>query len=397
LVSFALIWYLARTTDSAAVLATAALVGLLPQVVIGPAAGAIVDRGNRRRILIAADAGIAAATLALAGLFLADAVEPWHIYLLTFLRAVGGGFHGPAMLTSTGWMVPEQHLARVQGLNQALEGALNIAAAPIAAVLLSILPVEGILGIDILTALAAVGLLLCIRIPQPEPAADAARPASFLERTLGDVIEGIRYVRRWTGLCALLMMAVCFNALLQPALTLLPILVRRSLDGTALSLSGIQAAFGMGVVAGGALLGVWGGFRRRVRTVVMGLAGLGAGLLAAGGHPPGDVIWIAGCLFVCGAMMAVIHGALFAIIQSNVAPDMQGRVMALTLSVVGVAVPIGLTFAGPLADRLGPECWFAAAGIVCLGMAASAAASRAVQRLEDRGKGRPMPVNSADG
>jgi DHA3 family macrolide efflux protein-like MFS transporter len=395
LVSFALIWHLARTTDSAAVLATAALVGLLPQVVIGPAAGAIVDRGNRRWILIAADAGIAAATLALAGLFLADAVEPLHIYLLTFLRAVGGGFHGPAMLTSTGWMVPDRHLARVQGLNQALEGALNIAAAPIAAVLLCILPVEGILGIDILTAFAAVGLLLCTRIPQPEPAADAARTAPFLERTLRDVIEGIRYVRGWTGLCALLTMAVCFNALLQPALTLLPILVRRSLDGTALSLGGIQAAFGMGIVAGGVLLGVWGGFRRRVRTVIMGLAGLGAGLLAAGGHPPGNAIWIAGCLFVCGAMMAVIHGALFAIIQSNVAPDMQGRVMALTLSVVGVAVPIGLTFAGPLADRLGPECWFAAAGIVCLGMAASAAASPAVQRLEDRGKDRPKSAESA--
>ena len=95
--------------------------------------------------------------------------------------------------------------------------------------------------------------------------------------------------------------------------------------------------------------------------------------------------------------MAVIHGALFAIIQSKVAPDMQGRVMALTLSVVGVAVPIGLTFAGPLADRLGPECWFAAAGIVCLGMAASAAASPAVQRLEDRGKDRPMSAESAAG
>jgi DHA3 family macrolide efflux protein-like MFS transporter len=395
LVSFALIWHLARTTDSAAVLAAAALAGFLPQVILGPAAGAIVDRGNRRLLLIAADAGIAAATLGLAGLFLAGIAEPWHLCALMALRAVGGGFHGPAMLTSTALMVPDRHLARVQGLNQALEGALNIAAAPIAAVLLKVFPVVGILFIDVLTAIAAVGCLLRLHIPQPERTAAAARSASFLESTRRDLVEGMRYVWRWTGLCALLAMGVCFNALLQPALMLLPILVRRSLDGTALALGGIQAAFGVGIAAGGAWLGLWGGFRRRIWTVVLGLAGLGASLLAAGLHPAGNEMWVAGCLFGCGATMALIHGALFAVIQSKVAPDMQGRVMAFTLSAVGAAVPIGLTLAGPLADRLGPECWFAAAGIACLGMAASAAASPAVRQLEDRGKDRTFAAEFA--
>ncbi len=383
LVSFALIWNLARTTDSAAVLAIAALAGLMPQVILGPIAGAIVDRGNRRLLLILADSGIAAATLILSGLFLAGIVEPWQIFGFMFLRAVGGGFHGPAMLTSTALIVPERHLARVQGLNQALEGGLNIAAAPIAALLLGVFPVAGILWIDVLTALAAVGILLRLRIPQPERNSAAAQSDSFLETTRKDVIKGLRYVWRWTGLCVLLAAGVCFNALLQPALMLLPILVRRSLDGTAVSLGGIQAAFGVGIVSGGALLGIWGGFRRRVWTVILGLAGLGASLLAAGLHPVGNAIWIAACLFGGGAMMAVIHGALFAIIQSNVAPEMQGRVMTLTLSAVGVAVPLGLSLAGPLADRLGPEVWFAAAGVVCLGMAAAAAFSPAVRRLED--------------
>jgi DHA3 family macrolide efflux protein-like MFS transporter len=383
LVSFALIWHLARTTESAAVLASAALAAFLPQVILGPAAGAIVDRGNRRLLLIAADAGIAIATLGLAELFLAGIAEPWHLYMLMFLRAVGGGFHGPAMLTVTAWMVPDRHLGRVQGLNQALEGGWNIAAAPAAAVLLGVLPMAGILFVDILTAIAAVGTLLCLRIPQPERAAAAGRPVSFAETIRTDLIEGMRYVRGWTGLCALLSAGVCFNALLQPALMLLPILVRSSPDGTALSLGGIQAAFGAGIVAGGAWLGLWGGFRRRVWTVVLGLAGLGACLLAAGFHPGGNTVWIAVCLFGCGAMMALIHGALFAVIQSRVAPEMQGRVLAFTLSAVSMAVPLGLALAGPLADRLGPECWFAAAGITCLGMAAAAAASPAVRRLED--------------
>lgn len=383
LVSFALIWHLARMTDSAAVLATAALAGLLPQVILGPAAGAIVDRGNRRLILIVTDTGIAAATMILAALFLAGIAQPWHIYTLMFLRAVGGGFHGPAMLSSTALMVPDRHLTRIQGWNQAMEGALNIAAAPIAALLLGMFPVAGILCIDILTAVAAVGILLRVRIPRPERTAAAAQSPSFLMTTLRDVSKGADYVWRWTGLCAVLAMGVCFNALLQPALMMLPILVRRSLDGTALTLGGIQAAFGIGIVAGGASLGVWGGSRRRIWTVILGLAGLGASLLGAGLHPAGNAIWIAVCLFGCGAMMAVIHGALFAIIQSRVVADMQGRVLALTMSAVGVAVPLGLSIAGPLADRLGPEIWFAAAGIACLSMAAAAVASPLVRRMED--------------
>jgi DHA3 family macrolide efflux protein-like MFS transporter len=397
LASFALVWHLARTTDSASVLATAALAAFLPQVILGPAAGAIVDRASRRLVLIAADAGIAAATLGLAGLFLAGIAQPWHLYLLMFLRAAGGGFHAPAMLAATALMVPDRHLDRVQGANQALEGAQNIAAAPLAAVLLGVLPLAGILFVDILTALAAVGVLLRLRIPRPGRPSGPGRPASFLGTTRKDVIEGIRYVRGWTGLAALLAAAVCFNALLQPALMLLPILVRRSLDGSALSLGGIEAAFGAGILAGGAGLGFWGGFRRRVWTIVLGLAGLGACLLAAGLHPEMNALWIGFCLFGCGAMMALIHGALFAVIQSRVAPEMQGRVMAITLSAVGVAVPLGLALAGPLAERLGPECWFAAAGIVCLGMAAAAAGSPAVRRLEDQAHSDPRAAGFVGG
>jgi DHA3 family macrolide efflux protein-like MFS transporter len=127
------------------------------------------------------------------------------------------------------------------------------------------------------------------------------------------------------------------------------------------------------------------------------LAGLGTSLLSAGFHPAGNAVWIAGSLFGCGAMMAVIHGALFAVIQSQVPPDMQGRVMALTLSAVGLAVPVGMTFAGPLADRLGPERWFTAAGIACIGMAAAAAASPAFQSLENQAQAKPSAADPAGG
>ncbi len=112
LVQFALIWWLTKTTGSAKVLALATLVGLVPSIILGPVAGALVDRWNRRAIMIVADAVIAAATVGLAILFWTGYVQIWHIYSLMFIRSLAGVFHRIAMQTSTSLMVPKEHLAR---------------------------------------------------------------------------------------------------------------------------------------------------------------------------------------------------------------------------------------------------------------------------------------------
>ncbi len=156
LVQFALIWHLTVEHQSATILATASLVGLLPQVFLAPFVGALVDRWNRRLIMIAADTVIAMATVVLAVLFALKVVEMWHIFLLMFIRAVGGAFHGPAMMASTSLMVPKEHLTRIQGINQMLNGGLNIVAAPLGALMLELLPMQAILGLDVVTAVLAI-------------------------------------------------------------------------------------------------------------------------------------------------------------------------------------------------------------------------------------------------
>jgi len=135
LVQFALIWYLTILTGSATALATAALVGMLPNIILGPFIGALVDRWNRRRVMLASDSLVALATVALAILFALDLVQVWHIYVVMFIRALAGTFHSNAMSASTTLMVPVEHLTRVQGLNQLLNGGLNVAAAPLGALL----------------------------------------------------------------------------------------------------------------------------------------------------------------------------------------------------------------------------------------------------------------------
>ena len=136
LVQFALIWWLTTTTGSATILAFASLMGLLPQVLLGPFVGVLVDRWNRRMTMLLADALVAAATLGLALLFWAGSVQIWHVFVILFIRALGGAFHWPAIQSSTSLMIPKEFLTRVQGFNQMLQGGLNIASAPLGALLL---------------------------------------------------------------------------------------------------------------------------------------------------------------------------------------------------------------------------------------------------------------------
>ena len=168
LVQFALIWHLTVKTGSATVLATASLVGMLPGVILGPFVGTLVDRWNRRIIMLLADSLIALATIALAVLFALDAMQIWHIYAVMFIRSLAGSFHGNAMSASTSLMVPVENLTRIQGINQMLTGGLNVVAAPLGALLLEVLPIQGILAIDVVTALFAILPLVFIQVPQPE-------------------------------------------------------------------------------------------------------------------------------------------------------------------------------------------------------------------------------------
>ncbi|MDO9120772.1 MAG: MFS transporter, partial [Anaerolineaceae bacterium] len=192
LVQFALIWWITQQTGSATYLAMATLVAVLPEVLLSPFAGALVDRLNRRYVMIAADVAIALLTLSLAILFAFDMVQIWHVFVVMFLRSIGSVFHWPAMQASTSLMVPEKHLARVAGINQALRGSLSIIAPPLGALLMSVLKFYQVIAVDVITAIIAITPLLFIRIPQPVRA-DAGvtlTPKVLLK----DVAEGFRYM-----------------------------------------------------------------------------------------------------------------------------------------------------------------------------------------------------------
>lgn len=382
LVQFALIWYLTSTTGSATILAVASLVGLLPQVILGPFIGPLIDRWNRKRIMLAADAVIGLSTALLAVLFWTDSVEIWQILILVFIRALGGAFHHPAFSASTVLMVPEQHLTRVQGLNQALMGSLNIIGAPLGALLLAVLPMQSILAIDIVTALIAIGVLIFIKVPQPvkEISAESESTPSTYKQ---DLIAGFRYVRQWRGLMYIIGIAVLLNFLLSPAFALLPLLVTDHFNGEALQLGVLESAMGFGILLGGILLGIWGGFKRRIVTTLTGIIVLGSGVIMLGAAPS-TLFWLAvSAMFVVGLAQVLANGPLAALFQAIVAPEMQGRVMTLVGSLSMAMTPLGLMVAGPLSDLLNVRVWFIIAGSVCLILGVGAFFVPTVMQIEN--------------
>ncbi|MBC8074645.1 MAG: MFS transporter [Chloroflexales bacterium] len=387
---FALIWWLTTSTGSATVLATATLVTLLPGVLLGPLAGPLIDRWNRRAVLVAADAVGAVGAAVLALLFWAGALEIWHVYVVMAVRSLAGTFHFSAMQASTSLLVPEAQLARVAGLNQMVGGATNIAAPPLAALLLVLLPLHAMMTIDVVTALIAVATLLRVQIPQPPR---AASQQSGVRALLAEMGAGLVYVRGLPGLLAVMGMATLINLVMMPAFALLPIMVTRHFGGGALELGWMNAAEGAGIVAGGLLLGVWGGFKRRILTAMLGLVGLSVGTLVIAAAPASALPLALVGMLLCGVMAPLCNGSFMAIVQSVVAPEMQGRVITLLMSVGMGAAPLGLLIAGPFADTLGVRLWYALGAAMCLAMAVVGLLTPAVLRIEER---RATPAATGD-
>lgn len=384
LVQFALIWYLTQKTGSATILATASLFGMLPQILLGPIAGTIVDRGNRRIIMIVSDASIALSTLVLAYLFWAGLVQVWHIYLILAIRSAGGAFHYPAMAASTSLMVPEKHLSRVAGANQTLQGLISIVAPPVGALLVAVLPNQQILMIDVLTAILGITPLLFFAIPQPprREAHPSAPKASFLQ----DMGAGFKYMASWPGLLMLGLMATLLNFLLAPTSALTPLLVTKYFKLGALELGSLDSFFGVGMIAGGITLSVWGGFKKKIVTSLTGIALFSFAVLAIA-VAPADKFWIMMVsMAVIGFMMPIVNGPIHALFQSVVEPNMQGRVLSLVGSVAQAMMPLGLMIAGPVTDATSLQAWFWIAGTLNLLIALTGFFIPALMNIESNHK-----------
>lgn len=388
LVQFALVWWLTKISGSASVLALATIMALLPQIVVSPFVGPLIDRWNRRIVILVADSVIALAVVVLALLYAWNTVEIWHIYALMLIRSAGAAFHWPAMQASTTLMVPEKHLSRVAGLNQSLQGLSNIIAPPLGAFLLEILPMQNVLAIDVGTAVLAITPLLFIAIPQP---LRTETPEKGQPSVLADLRGALRYVWDWKGGLFLLIGAMMVNLLAVPAFSLVPILATSHFEGGAFEFAWLQSAMGIGTVLGGLTLGVWGGFKRRIVTGMLALMLAGISITVVGLTPATVFLLAVGAMFVAGFMLPITNGSLFAILQVTVPPEMQGRIFTLMASGSAAMTPLGLTIAGPVADALGVQVWYLIGGIAMATIGIVSFFIPTIMRIEEKTTDRPTP------
>jgi DHA3 family macrolide efflux protein-like MFS transporter len=378
-VGFALAWYLAKETGSATILSTAMMVNFIPQIVLGPFIGPYIDRWNRKKIMIYGDLITALLTLVLVVLFYTDTIQIWHIYVVMAGRSTSGSFQRPALGASIPMIVPEKHLARANGLFMTLQGIINIVGPPTGAFLMEALEMQWVLSVDIITAIIAVGFLLPLAIPQPPRATLAIK-----FNVIGDMVQGFRYVASWRGLMFLVILAATLNFFAAPVNALLPLVVTKYLGADVLKLGWLQTAFGIGVITSGLILGVWGGFKRRIFTCLIGLMIWGISITAFGFITESLFFMGLALMLIAGFGLTMNNASVGAILQTTVARDIQGRVYSLVGSVSAAVVPIGLAIAGPLADAIGVRTMWYISGTAILILVTAGFFSRDLMNIENQ-------------
>ena len=365
LVGFAFVWYLTEETGSATILTIGTLVQVLPMVFISPIAGALVDRWNRKMVMAVFDSITALFTLFVAILFAMDNAQIWHIFLAMFVRSTCGQFQWAAMTASTSLMVPKKHLSRIAGANQTLQGAMNIIGPALGAFLIETLPIQATLYIDVITAFLAVGPLLLFKIPQPMRNGTSASANKDGKSTLWqDLGEGWRYVVGWPSLIGILFLSMLINFLINPAFSLLPLVVTDHFNKGAYEYGLMNSTFGVGIIVGGLVLSSWGGFKNKLLTSLIALSLSGIALTFVGFAPANMYLLALTGVTLFGFLNPLINGPFFAAIQAKVEPEIQGRVFSLITAGASLAQPLGLAIAGPVADATNNQLWFMVGGIL---------------------------------
>ena len=266
--------------------------------------------------------------------------------------------------------------------NQTLHGLISLVAPPAGAILITALPMQGVLAIDLATALLAVAPLFFISIPSPVRSQAVGKDSSLRSNYVTDLKEGLRYVFGWKGLSALILLAMMLNFLLAPAGSLMPLLVTKVFGKGAMELAAIETTIGIGVILGGLALSAWGGFKRKIVTSLLGVTGMGLGVLIVGLSPANMFMLLIAASFLTGVMQVLANGSLSAILMSAVRRDMQGRVFSLLSAGAAAMMPLSLMIAGPLSDRFGIRTWFIGGGIVCIAVSLLSLGLKSLMEIE---------------
>lgn len=354
-VQMAIAWYAAVETSSGAWAAAMLAAGFVPQMAISPFAGALIDRhGSRKAAVIVADAVSAVAAAVLAVLVTTVSGSSFVLAALAVgaaLRSACAGVQMPAVQSAVPLLVPETALMRYNGIASTVQGIVQFAAAPLAALVLAFGGMAAVMALDVLTAAAAICVLACaVSIPDRAPAhagTEREDSASAATRLFADAGAGLRYVRARRDVAFLLAVYGAFVLLSVPSGFFVPLLMERAFEASYIALAAAEALGCASMAAGGAVLAACASKAEKA-ALPAGLAMYGAGSIGIGlatGYPAFLV-----SLAVLSAAILFVQAAVVARLQACVDSDMTGRVFGLMGSMYAGFVPLASVVFGPCAD-----------------------------------------------
>jgi DHA3 family macrolide efflux protein-like MFS transporter len=343
---FALTIWAWQTTGSATALALVGLFQFAPTVLMSPIAGALVDRWNRKLVMMLSDLAAGLSTVVVLILMATGRLEIWHLYVTGAFSGLFQSFQFPAYSAAVTMMLQKEQYARANGMIGLAGSASNIMAPVAAGIFLGYIGTTGIMAFDIVTFMVAIGALLLVHIPQPpsKGPGQGERPS-----LLKDSVFGFRYIYERPSLLGLQLVFFSINLIISLSFPLLAPMILSRTNNDTLILGSVQSAFGVGGVVGGVLMSVWGGPKRRVHGVLMGMAASSLLGVLMIGLSRGPLIWAFGA-FANMCFISFVNGSNQAIWQAKVPPEVQGRVFATRRLIAQITAPIGMALAGPLAD-----------------------------------------------
>jgi len=342
--SFALTIWAYQTTGSATALGVVTTAFLIPFLVLSPIAGAMVDRYNRKLMMMLSDLTAAAATVTILVLHGTSGLHIWHLYLAAILSGLGNTFQWPAYSAAISTMVPKEQYQRANGMMSLVDSGPGVFAPIVAGALYPIVGLTGILVLDLATFLFAIGTLCLVHIPTPPRSAEGVAAQSHLLR---EAVYGFKYIFARKSLLGLALFFVSLNFVSGFGLVA-PFILARTGNNSA-SLGAVMSAAALGGVAGGLILSAWGGFKRRMTSILVGEFFIGLIGFFLFGIGRNLAFWIPTAAL--GSMAGFLsYGGSQAIWMAKVPPDLQGRVFSARRLIAWAAGPITPVLAGALAD-----------------------------------------------
>jgi MFS transporter, DHA3 family, macrolide efflux protein len=345
LTSFALgVWVFQKTGDITQY-ALISMFFVLPGVLLGPLAGTLVDRWDRRTTMFISDLGAGISTLSIAIVYLLGGLQVWYIYVAVFMNGAFGSLRMPSMQAAMTQMIPKKNLGRTSGMMEIVQIGEYLIAPTVAGGLMGSIGLAGIVMIDFSTFLIAISILLFIHIPRATVTAEGRAGQGTV---LQEAIYGWKYIVARPGLAALMVLFAFTNFITEMTVVLFTPLILSFASTAKLGLA--MSLCSSGFLVGGLLMSIWGGPKRRVPVMMTLMILLGVFSAMIGLRASVGLIVVSG--FLATLTVPIISSSNQVIWQKKVAADVQGRVFAIRRTITLATPLVTYAIAGPLSDRV---------------------------------------------